>query len=182
MVFTQSRGFVVGASYCLQCRSLRCRVLACNVADTASLATCILFGKLLLLRSLLAPERSGVVKTFRYVSLDLRFVNIPSNDADNLQESFDSPKEYHVAANVRGSNAIAEFRTHVAHIRMLGYQTTFIAQLLHPLSGGYRFVACDESSDLLEVFFRFRRIPESRHVFSFLAVRLRPYQSPLRPH
>ena len=124
----------------------------------------------------------AVVKTFRNVPLDLRFVNIPSNDADNLQESFDSPKEYHVAANVRGSNAIAEFRTHVAHIRMLGYQTTFIAQLLHPLSGGYRFVACDESSDLLEVFFRFRRIPESRHVFSFLAVRLRPYQSPLRPH
>ena len=51
-----------------------------------------------------------------------------------------------------------------------------------PLSGGDRFVACDESSDLLEVFFRFRRIPQSRRVFSFLAVRLRPYQSPLRPH
>ena len=127
---------------------------------------------------LLASVRSGVVKTFRYVPLDLRFVNIASNDADNLQESFDSPKEYHVAANVRGANAIAEFRTHVAHIRILGYQTTFIAQLLRPLSGGDRFVACDESSDLLEVFFRFRRIPESRHVL----VRLLPDQSPLRLH
>ena len=42
MVFTQSRGFVVGASF----RSLRCRVLVCHAADTASLATRVLFGKL----------------------------------------------------------------------------------------------------------------------------------------
>ena len=46
MVFTQSRGFVLGASFGLQIRSLRCRVLVCNAADTASLATCFLFGKL----------------------------------------------------------------------------------------------------------------------------------------
>ena len=39
MVFTQGRGFVFGASLGLQIRSLRCRVLACNAADTASLAT-----------------------------------------------------------------------------------------------------------------------------------------------
>ena len=47
MVFTQSRGFVVGTSFGLQNRSLRYRVLVCPAADTASLATRILFVKLL---------------------------------------------------------------------------------------------------------------------------------------
>ena len=46
MVFTQSRGFDFGASFGLQIRSLRCRVLVCHAADTASLATGVLFGKL----------------------------------------------------------------------------------------------------------------------------------------
>ena len=46
MFFTQGRGFVLGASLGLQIRSLRCRVLACHAADTASLATRFLFGKL----------------------------------------------------------------------------------------------------------------------------------------
>ena len=39
MVFTQGRGFVLGAWFVLQSRSLRCRVLVCSAADTASLAT-----------------------------------------------------------------------------------------------------------------------------------------------
>ena len=47
MVFTQSRGFVFGASFGLRIPSLRCRVLVCHAADTASLATRILFVKLL---------------------------------------------------------------------------------------------------------------------------------------
>ena len=46
MVFTQGRGFDFGASFGLQRRSLRCRVLVCHAADTASLAAWILFGKL----------------------------------------------------------------------------------------------------------------------------------------
>ena len=46
MVFTQGRGFVIGASFGLPIRSLRCRVLVCRAADTASLATRFLFGKL----------------------------------------------------------------------------------------------------------------------------------------
>ena len=46
MVFTQGRGFVFGASFGLKRRSLRCRGLVCHPADTASLATWILFGKL----------------------------------------------------------------------------------------------------------------------------------------
>ena len=46
MVFTQGRGFVFGASFGLQIRSLRCRVLVCHAADTASLATWLLLGKL----------------------------------------------------------------------------------------------------------------------------------------
>ena len=46
MVFTQGRGFLLGASFGLKHRSLRCRVLVCSAADTASLATCFLFGKL----------------------------------------------------------------------------------------------------------------------------------------
>jgi hypothetical protein len=47
MVFTQCRGFVLGASFGLRILSLRCRVLVCNAADTASLATWFLFGKLI---------------------------------------------------------------------------------------------------------------------------------------
>ena len=46
MVFTQGRGFDFGASFGLQRRSLCCRVLVCHAADTASLATWFLFGKL----------------------------------------------------------------------------------------------------------------------------------------
>ena len=46
MVFTQGRGFVLGASLGLQIRSLRCRVLVCHAVDTASVATRFLFGKL----------------------------------------------------------------------------------------------------------------------------------------
>ena len=46
MVFTQGRGFVFGASFGLRIRSLRFRVLVCHAADTASLATWFLFGKL----------------------------------------------------------------------------------------------------------------------------------------
>ena len=46
MVFTQGRGFVLGAPFGLRRRSLRCRVLVCSAADTASLATLLLFGKL----------------------------------------------------------------------------------------------------------------------------------------
>ena len=34
MVFTQRRGFVLGASIGLQIRSLRCRVLVCHAADS----------------------------------------------------------------------------------------------------------------------------------------------------
>ena len=47
MVFTQGRGFVLGESFDLLIRSLRCRVLVCYAADTASLATRFLFGKLI---------------------------------------------------------------------------------------------------------------------------------------
>ncbi len=46
MVFTQGRGFVVGESFGLPYRSLRCCPLVCDAPDTASLATLVLFGKL----------------------------------------------------------------------------------------------------------------------------------------
>ena len=46
MVFTQGRGFVLGASHGLRYRSLRPRALVSHAADTASLATWFLFGKL----------------------------------------------------------------------------------------------------------------------------------------
>ena len=46
MVFTQGRGFVVGESFGLQIRSLRCRVLVFHAVDTASLAARFLFGRL----------------------------------------------------------------------------------------------------------------------------------------
>ena len=47
MVFTQGRDFVLGASFGLKRRSLRCRVLVCHAVDTASLATWFLLGKLI---------------------------------------------------------------------------------------------------------------------------------------
>ena len=47
MVFTQGRGFDIGVSFGSQIRSLLCRVLVCNAADTASLATRFVFGKLI---------------------------------------------------------------------------------------------------------------------------------------
>ena len=47
MVFTQGHGFVIGESLGLRRWSLRCRGLVCHAVDTASLATWILFGKLL---------------------------------------------------------------------------------------------------------------------------------------
>ena len=38
-LLAQGRGFVFGSSFGLRIRSLRCRVLVCSAADTASLAT-----------------------------------------------------------------------------------------------------------------------------------------------
>ena len=69
MVFTQGRGFVLGASFGLQIRSLRCRVLVCHAADTASLATRILFVKLV-----------GVAITFGFGEKRCR-KNLPLCDA-----------------------------------------------------------------------------------------------------
>ena len=46
MDFTQGRGFVSGVSFGLPCHPHRSRVLVCHAADTASLATWVLFGKL----------------------------------------------------------------------------------------------------------------------------------------
>ena len=60
MVFTQGRGFVFGASFGLQIRSLRCRVLVGSAADTASLATWILFGKLFCVATLFAFGEKAV--------------------------------------------------------------------------------------------------------------------------
>ena len=49
----------------LRINSLRCRVWVCHAADTASLATWILFGKLIGVATLIGFVQSGVVKTFR---------------------------------------------------------------------------------------------------------------------
>ena len=67
MVFTQGRDFVIGPSSGLPHCPLRWRVLVCHAADTASLATLVLFGKLFVLRRFLTSVRSGVVNPFRYV-------------------------------------------------------------------------------------------------------------------
>ena len=70
MVFTQGRGIVFGALLGMQIRSLHYRVLVCHAADTASLATWFVFGKLFVLRRFSTSERSGVVKTFRCAATD----------------------------------------------------------------------------------------------------------------
>ena len=65
MVFTQGRGSVLGASFGLQIRSLRYRVLVYHAADTPLWQRDFFLVNCFVLRSLLASERSGVVKTFR---------------------------------------------------------------------------------------------------------------------
>ena len=75
MVFTQGHGFVLGASFGLKRRSLRCRVLACNAADTASLATRFLFGKLI-----------GVAITFGFGEKRCR-KNLPLCDLSDLESN-----------------------------------------------------------------------------------------------
>ena len=72
MVFTQGRGFVFGASFGLQVHSLRCRVLVCCAADTASLATRFLFGKL-----------NGVAMAFGFGEKRCR-KNLPLGDQNGL--------------------------------------------------------------------------------------------------
>ena len=47
MVFTQGRGFVLGASFGLPSCFASLTSLGCHAADTASLATWLLFGKLI---------------------------------------------------------------------------------------------------------------------------------------
>ena len=71
MVFTQGRGFVFGASFGLRNCSLRCRVLVCRAADTASLATRVLFGKLLGVAMLVGFGEKRCLKTFRCVPRSL---------------------------------------------------------------------------------------------------------------
>jgi len=111
MIFTQGRGFVVGASYGVQIHSLRCRVLVASAACTASLATRVLIGKLIGVATLFDIGEKRCRKTFRCVPLNFRIVYIASNDSDDLQEAFGLAKENHVTANVCGANFIAEFRT-----------------------------------------------------------------------
>ena len=60
MIFTQGRGFVLGVSFVLQIRTLRCRVLVGNAADTASLATRLCFGKLFCVATLVAFGEKAV--------------------------------------------------------------------------------------------------------------------------
>jgi len=103
---------------------------------------------------LVTQPAATAVRT-RYVPLDFRIVNIASNDSDDLQETFNSPKENYIAADVCGPYPVTELRTNIADIGMLRYQPTLLAQLSNPLPRGDRFVAGYESSDLLEVVFRF---------------------------
>ena len=61
MVFTQGSGFVVGL-FGLPCCLTSVTRFGFHTAETASLATWFLFGKLSGVRRLLASMRSGVVK------------------------------------------------------------------------------------------------------------------------
>ena len=76
MVFTQSRGFVFGESFGLQIRSLRCRVLVCRAADTASLAMWFLFGKLFSVATLVCFGEKRCRKNLPLCGLS--FLRLPS--------------------------------------------------------------------------------------------------------
>ena len=70
MVFTQGRGFVLRASFGLQIRSLRCRVLVCLAADTASLATWVPFGKLFCAATFVGFEKKRCRKNLPLVDIE----------------------------------------------------------------------------------------------------------------
>ena len=65
MVFTHGRGFVLGASFGIQIRALRCRVLVATPRTPPLWQRDFFLVDCKVLRSLLTSERSGVVKTFR---------------------------------------------------------------------------------------------------------------------
>ena len=71
-------------------------------------------------------QRSSTAARNFLVAVELWLVYIASDYADDLQDCIDASEEYHVATNVRGPNALAEFWTRISHIGMLGYQTTLL--------------------------------------------------------
>ena len=65
MVFTQGRGFILGASLGLQNHSLRCAIRFATPRTPPLWQRDLFLVNCLQLRRLLASLRSGVVKTFR---------------------------------------------------------------------------------------------------------------------
>ena len=80
LTYTQSRGFVIGASFGLPHLSLRRPVLACHAADTACLATWFLFVKLLCVATLFGFGEKRCRKNLPLC--DLRVYNNHMNTPD----------------------------------------------------------------------------------------------------
>ena len=76
MVFTQGRGFVLGASFGLQIPSLRCRVLVCKAVDTASLAALFLFGKLFGVATLFDFGEKRCRKNLPLYAREIRWIDL----------------------------------------------------------------------------------------------------------
>ena len=71
----------------------------------------------LVLRHLLASVRSGVVKTFRCVTLECSNVTVASNNACHFDSVLNWPKENHVATDHTAANIYTLFRPSLPKLR-----------------------------------------------------------------
>ena len=115
MVFTQGRGFVLGASFGLQIRSLRCRVLVCHAADTASFATWFLFGKLFCVATLFAFGEKRCRKNLPLCDLPGIYGTTPL--AKRTQRICDANIDWLFGAVLLGRLARLDIRIHAADVR-----------------------------------------------------------------
>ncbi|GAA4463092.1 hypothetical protein GCM10023156_47800 [Novipirellula rosea] len=67
----------------------------------------------------LTSFENGDVKTFRYVPLDVWFVDVATNDTDDVHESIGASEEYHVAAQVGRPNSLAQFWALISNLWVL---------------------------------------------------------------
>ena len=86
MVFTQGRGFVLGTSFGLQIRSIRCRVLVCSAADTGELqsqyASILIVQRIVITRCVVKRPAEGM-GSLVYSGLNLSVLHL-GRCADSL--------------------------------------------------------------------------------------------------
>ena len=120
-------------------------MLVCHAVDTASLATSILFGKLICVATLFAFGEKRCRKNLPLDDLDVLHVTIAMNDSRDLDSIFDlSEENYVVAYAKRPASWNAKTGPSLSHSRLRRDRFAYIANFLHPTACGSRFVACNK--------------------------------------